>query len=62
MHEILMGGGMVFCKIIYKIGGARAPIDKDVALGNAISHPVEMHVNGFGLMLAYCQVDNVSGS
>ena len=46
-----MFDGVMFAKIIGVILIAWAPIDKELALGDAVSDPVESHVNCLGLSL-----------
>ena len=48
-----MFDGVMFAKIIGVILVAWAPIDKELALGDAVSDPVESHVNCLGSSLFY---------
>ena len=44
---------MVFCRVVTKVNGARGPVDMELSLVDAVSEPVEAHVNGFGSVLFY---------
>ena len=47
-------GGVVFAEVISFVLFAWAPVDKEVSLLDAVSDPVEAHINGFGSPLFYC--------
>ena len=42
---------MVFCKIIRKIVGTAAPVDKELAFMDSVFDPIEAHVIGLGATL-----------
>ncbi len=50
-HAAMMRCGVVLGKIIGKIGGARAPLDIELALLDSILNPIETHVHWTGLAL-----------
>ena len=38
----------MFRVVVCKIVGALAPMDKEMALADAIPHPIKAHIHGFG--------------
>ena len=48
-----MFDGVMFAKIVGVILVAWAPIDRELALGDVVSDPVESHVNCLGSSLFY---------
>ena len=46
-HETMMGGRVVFCVVVAKVGATRFPVYKELALAFTIFDPVEAHVNRF---------------
>ena len=49
----MVGSAMVLCGVVTKVNGARGPVDMELSLVDAVSEPVEAHVNGFGSVLFY---------
>ena len=43
----MMGGGMVFCHIIGKVGFAWLPENCELLLVDTIPDPIETHIDGF---------------
>ena len=39
---------MMLCPVVCPVGGAGAPEKTELALGFAVTQPVESHVHGFG--------------
>ena len=50
-HAPVMGRGVVLGRVVGQIGGARAPVDVELALCLTVLEPVEAHVNRFGVAL-----------
>ena len=61
MHELVMGGRMMFGVVITHIVGARLPIDKELSLEYPIADPVESHVRCAGSALFDGVVGNARG-
>jgi len=56
----MMGGGMVFGEIICTVGRAQLPENVKLALPDMILDPIELHVNGLGLLLFYGVIGNAA--
>ena len=52
----------MFGEVVGQIVGTAAPVDKELALVDAVSDPVEAHVNGFGATLFDSVVCNAGGA
>ena len=50
-HKAVMGGGMVFGKVISKIIHARSPVDQELALAGPVLDPIKAHVDCLGSFL-----------
>ena len=50
-HAPVMGRRVVLGGVVGQIGGARAPVDVELALRLTVLEPVEAHVDGFGAAL-----------
>ena len=50
-HAPVMGRRVVLGGVVGQIGGARAPVDVELALRLTVIEPVEAHVHGFGAAL-----------
>jgi hypothetical protein len=61
-HLAVMSERVMFSEIVRQIVSAAAPVDKELALGNAVSDQVEAHVDGFGAALFYSVVGNTRGT
>jgi hypothetical protein len=61
-HLAVMSGRVMFSEAVSQIVSAAAPVDKELALGDAVSDPVEAHVGGFGAALFYSVVGNARGT
>ena len=46
-NQFVVKRAVVFCEIVSQISFSRGAIDLKLALGNAVSEPVEVHVDGF---------------
>jgi hypothetical protein len=57
-HLAVMSGQVMFSEVVSQIVSAAAPVDKELAMGDAVSDPVEAHVDGFGAALFYSVVGN----
>ena len=53
---------MVFCKIIRKIVGTAAPVDKELAFMDSVFDPVEAHVDCLGAALLDSIVGDACGA
>ena len=51
VHETMMGGRVVFCVIVAKVGATWFPVDKELALDFTIFDPLEAHVDRLGSIL-----------
>ncbi len=58
----MMRGRMVFGKVISFIENALFPVYKKLALADAVTNPIETHVDGFGALLFDTLVGNTSCS
>ncbi len=61
-HLAVMSGRVMFSEVVSQIVSAAAPVDKELALGDAVSDPVEAHVDGFGAALFDGVVGNARGT
>jgi hypothetical protein len=61
-HAAMVCKRMLFGEVIGQIVRATAPMDDELALGHAIAHPIEVHVNGLGATLFDGVVGNASGT
>ncbi len=61
-HGLMVGIWVVLSEVINFVGGTWMPEDVILALANAILNPVEMHVNGLGVLLLDVVIGNTSGS
>jgi len=61
-HGLMVGIQVVLSEVIGFVGGTQMPEDVILALANAILNPVEMHVNGLGVLLLDVVIGNTSGS
>ena len=52
----------MFGEEVSKVDSAQGPIDVESFLFDVIEEPVELHVNGFGLVLSNSRVDDAVGS
>lgn len=52
-HTLVVGGGMLFGKVIRKIATSGGPVDVELALFDPVSDPIEPHVHGFRADLFY---------
>ncbi len=50
-HASMMGGCMVLGEVIGIVFETTAPVDDELAVGDAVFNPVETHVDGFGAAL-----------
>jgi hypothetical protein len=50
-HQAVMSGRVMFSEVVSQIGSAAAPVDKELALEDAVFDPVKAHVDGFGAAL-----------
>ena len=50
-HQAVVGRGMVFGEVVGEVVGASAPMDHKLALGHAVTDPIESHIDGFGTAL-----------
>ena len=57
-HCTMVGGGMMFGKVVGEITFSPAPKDLELVLSHSVSHPVKAHVDGFGALLFYRVIDN----
>ncbi len=48
----------MLAQVVSLVGGARAPVDAELALLDSVLEPVEAHVNGLGTTLFDCAVHN----
>ena len=46
----------MLAQVVSLVGGARAPVDSELALLDAVLEPVEAHVDGLGTTLFDCAV------
>jgi len=60
--SLMMGGGMVFGEIICMVGTARLPENVKLALPDPIPDPIELHVDGLGLLLFHSVIGNAANS
>ena len=49
-------------KIIGKIVDAFFPMHDELSEADSVANPIEAHVNGFGLFLLDCVIDNLLGA
>lgn len=49
---LMVGGGMVFCKVITHVVFSTAPVYKEMALADAVLDPAKAHVQCFEFALA----------
>ena len=57
-HLDVMGGVVVFCKVVSKVVFTWCPRDGQLVLVNSVGDPVETHIHSLGpleLMLAVCK-------
>ena len=52
---------MVFGEVVGFVECASAPIDDELALADAVTDPVEAHVDGFGSALFYGVIGDTGG-
>jgi hypothetical protein len=57
----MMRSWMVFRKIIGPVGGTTTPVDVKLTLADAITDPIETHIDGFGAFLFYRVVGDAGG-
>ena len=57
-NKFVVSRAVVYCEIVSQICFSFGPIDLELALGNAVSEPVEAHVDGFGSVLLDGVVEN----
>ena len=50
-HETMMGGWVMFCVVVAKVGATWFPVDKELSLDFMIFDPVEAHVDRLGSIL-----------
>jgi hypothetical protein len=53
---------MVFREVVSQVGGSAFPVDKELALADAVADPIEAHVNGFGALLLDSVIGNAHGT
>ena len=53
---------MVLGEVVGQIVGAAAPVDEELAFGDAVFDPVEAHVDGFGAALFDSVIGNAGGA
>jgi len=61
-HVTMMGIGMVLGEVVAEVFFATFPMDVELALTNAVSHPIKSHVNGFGTFLFHRVIDDAFGA
>jgi hypothetical protein len=61
-HEAMMGWGVMLGKVVSQIVGATAPMDKEFLLLDAIADPIKAHVNGFGMPLLDCVINDTGST
>ena len=61
-HELVVSRQVVFAEVVSMVLGTRLPKDVEVPLFDAIAHPVETHVHGFGPPLADGIVQDAFGA
>ena len=52
----------MFGEVISQIVRTTAPVNDEIALGNAIAHPVKTHIHGFGATLLDSVISNASST
>ena len=60
-HHSMMHGGKVFREIIGKVVFAWHPIKMELALVDAVFHPVKTHVKSLGLLSAHVACEDAMG-
>ena len=55
-HATMVSWSVMLAQVVSLVGGARAPVDTELALLDAVLEPVEAHVNGFRTALFDCAV------
>ena len=61
-HATMMAGGVMLGEVVSKIVGPGLPVDKKLALSDAVADPVEAHVNCFGSSLFDSVIDDAFSS
>ena len=57
----MMRGRVVFGYVVGNVFGARAPVDKELALFDSVSNPMEAHVNSPGAFLLDLAIGKTDG-
>jgi len=60
--SLMMGGWVMFGKVVCLVGGAWAPKNMILPLLLAITEPVKLHMHGLGAFVLDSVIGNITGS